>query len=191
MYKTIEMRNINIFILFYLVLFSPQLMETANGFSTSALEAVKRSSLTVQDSRCLLALNNSKHFVEKKSYFSRREQSFAEYRKREPCCLPRHSRPSTFPEQGYSKGICYEELFSFLYFWYASSISATTLGSSSVVTSPMLLDCSVTTFFSSLLMIFPDRVLGRRFTTCRKEKDTLESELGSWWKQPGNLAELS
>jgi len=55
----------------------------------------------------------------------------------------------------------------------------------------MLLDCSVTTFLSSLLMIFPDRVLGRRFTTCTEGKDTCVLEPTSCWKPQGNLAELS
>lgn len=63
------MRNINNFILLQLVLFSSSLMETTNGCSTSALKAVKGSSLMVQDCRALLALGISIRFVERKILF--------------------------------------------------------------------------------------------------------------------------
>lgn len=69
LYSGIKMRNINNFILLQLVLFSSLLMETINGCSTSALKAVKGSSLMVQDCRTLLALGISKRFVERKTLF--------------------------------------------------------------------------------------------------------------------------
>lgn len=69
LYNGIKTRNINNFILLQLVLFSSSLMETTNGCSTSALKAVKGSSLMVQDCRTLLALGISKRFVERKILF--------------------------------------------------------------------------------------------------------------------------
>lgn len=54
------------------------------------------------------------------------------------------------------------------YFWKALRISEMTLGSSRVVVSPRSCPLLVMIFLSSLLITFPDLVLGRRFTTWQR-----------------------
>lgn len=55
------------------------------------------------------------------------------------------------------------------YFWKVLRISEMTLGSSRVVVSPRSCPLLVMIFLSSLLITFPDLVLGRRFTTWQRQ----------------------
>lgn len=75
------------------------------------------------------------------------------------CCAP-GARPELTEVSSYLAAACLS-----LCVWKAFSISSTTLGSSRVVMSPRSWTPPVTIFLSSRRMTFPERVLGRRFTT--------------------------